>query len=209
MKKLMELTGGIGMDHGVLLCFDDETTDKFLDWWNRLQNAGLTVTQEADGLMPHITLAAYNDKAAEAEIEAWMQTFAEDHPPFTIHFSHLGLFKGKSGNIHFVAPTLDETLLGFHLEFHGSSTKPFGNAFTFGQLFSQSTKSAHGLYNPGLWVPHVTLCTTESYEQDRIVIEEITKDFEPFDAKASHLELFALDTLMLLSTSNLGEATAY
>jgi 2'-5' RNA ligase len=95
------------------------------------------------GYVPHITLAVLPDAAPAVEIEEAAFRAAEGWKALPALLAGFGVFPGKAP-VTWVAPVATEQLLARHAALHAA----------LGRF------SVHPHYQPGAWVPHVTLSSS-------------------------------------------------
>ncbi|MCB0335556.1 MAG: 2'-5' RNA ligase family protein [Bdellovibrionales bacterium] len=94
-----------------------------------------------EGSLPHISLAVF-ETVDHTKFKERLSDFAKNLEPFEIHIASVGTFPGDEGVVFF-APVVDLKLLTTHSTFHQE----------FNDLLSQ--KWAY--YEPGRWVPHISI----------------------------------------------------
>lgn len=125
------------------LFFDRTASDRFRTVWHSI---GSTLPER--GAEPHLTLSVH-DASVEALLVPLVEAFAQVIPVFSISIASIGTFPGREGVV-FAAPVVTNHLLALHTHFHDRLSKA-------GLLVDPH-------YQPGHWVPHVTLAQELSSE---------------------------------------------
>src|SRR5512142_2937045 len=129
------------MPCGAIIYFDVETEAAIRGQWQIIEDAGLPSTLPALNYPPHLTLVACEDMDMDG-LRARLPAFLAQNPPLPIQFSGLGVFNTIEPVVYLaVAPS--RALLDFHASFL-EMARPF--------LLGDSI-----YYQPGVWVPHITL----------------------------------------------------
>lgn len=109
--------------------------------WERLHDAGIpSVTGQAPGRRPHVTLAV-TERLAAQEIAA-LRTAIASTPLPGLHLGHLGAFTSQRG-VLFLGVSVSRALLALHAAVHAA-------------IPAQKT-SSWPQCRPGVWIPHCTL----------------------------------------------------
>lgn len=109
--------------------------------WQAIDDAGLPSTPLELNYPPHITLLACSDLDMDRLREV-LPAFIASHPPLLVNFTGLGVFPGKDAVVY-LSLAWSRPLLELHEHFW-SVASPYAI-------------EAGDHYNPGSWVPHVTL----------------------------------------------------
>jgi 2'-5' RNA ligase len=125
----------------VIALFDKETETLINNIWEELREESISyyIDEVQDG-RPHLTLASYNELDKKNYIRQ-MEIFYDNKRSFDITFNHIGSFLNY--NTLFLSPTLTMQLLDFHTEHH--------------KHFDTYHREANKLYEPGQWIPHISL----------------------------------------------------
>lgn len=134
----------------VELFFDRAASDRVRAVWHSI---GSTLPER--GAEPHLTLSVH-DASVEALLVPLVQAFAQAVPAFPISIASIGTFPTLEGVV-FAAPVVTSGLLALHANFH--------------EKLSRAGLFADTHYQPGHWVPHVTLAQELSSE----VVAEIVQ----------------------------------
>jgi len=133
------------------------------------------------GYAPHITLAVLPDTAPVTEIEEAVFRVAGNWTPFSMVLAGLGVFPGASSVI-WAAPVVTTGLLASHASLC-ERLAPF---------------TVHPHYQPGHWMPHVTL-SQEGPSSAARAIEVITSTWDgPICARLERVELVKFQPVEIL-----------
>lgn len=117
--------------------------------WQAIDDAGLPSTTLELNYPPHLTLMACSELDMDRLREV-LPVFVASHPPLLVNFTGLGVFAGKEAVVY-LSLAWNRALLEMHEHFW-SVANPF--AIETGEV-----------YQPGRWVPHVTLDYALPYHQ--------------------------------------------
>jgi len=141
-----------------------------------------SIEPDQNEIPPHLTLAIFDDidcSACEEKLEDLAEAFDID----AIHFDHLGLFTQNS-YILFLAAQTSLDLLEFHAEVH--------------HMLSASTSGSWQIYQPGRWVPHITLAKSISKDSLPESIELTDAINLPFSANIAQIGIIFFDPSMTI-----------
>lgn len=160
------------------VCFllDDRSDRALRTLWRRLEADGLpTLLSHTHGRhVPHLTLASLRSWDL-AEVTAQLATIAAE-PPGTIHFDALGMFR-RSRCWLLPAPTTQ--LLDYQRETVEAARR--------------AGADLHRHYEPGLWIPHLTLAP-RLHTRDLPTVATGVYDVLPLTATLSTLTLVDTST---------------
>jgi 2'-5' RNA ligase len=126
---------------GAAFIFDDKTEAGLRASWQRLADAGVSNFMLGLDYPPHLTL--FLAEAIDMTgLGAALAQAAAEQPPLPVIFSGLGVFPAPGGVI-FLNPTTTHPLLDLHARFW--------------QVSAPYLIGLSSIYQPGVWVPHVTL----------------------------------------------------
>jgi len=137
------------MPFGAALTFDPETETALRGLWQAQEDAGLPSYMQSVTTPPHMTLMMAEDLPV-ADLRAVLIPMAASMTPLPIEFLNLGIFSAEYGVV-FLAPVVNDSLLALHSAFWQAASPLADNP------------GAH--YQPGVWVPHVTLAFALTPEQ--------------------------------------------
>jgi hypothetical protein len=147
------------MPCGAILYFDVETDAAIRGQWQIIEDAGLPSTLPGLDYPPHLTLVACEDMDM-GRLRAQMPAFVAEHPPLPVQFSGLGIFNAVEPVVYLaVAPS--QALLNFHASFL-EMVRPY--------LLGDNT-----YYQPGTWVPHITLAQGVPREMTGAVVDALLR----------------------------------
>ncbi len=129
------------MTCGAILYFDEETDAAIRGLWQLIEDAGLPSFMPGLNYPPHVTLLVCENIDLQGMREG-LARFIAENPPMPVRFSGLGFF-GEKERVIYLAATPSRPLLDLHYRFH-ELTAPF-------------VTGQNAYYQPGTWVPHVTL----------------------------------------------------
>lgn len=148
--------------YAVELFFDEQTEEQLLSIWRGLAEADINASMiNIAECRPHITLGVF---AGEIDVEVMKQRltqFAAGRVAFDVSMEGVGTFP-TSGTV-FISPTVTETLIQLHKEFHAS--------------FALFEEHKNPYYLPGRWIPHCTMGIRLSAEEAGRVIEYCYRNF--------------------------------
>lgn len=128
------------MPYAITLRFDEATAPPVTAMWRGLAARGASDDAARLGYAPHITLAVLPDTADTARLLDAASDLARQAGPLDLSFPGVGFFPGTPA-VMFLAPAPTRALLAWH---DALLTRLAGE-----------TIDPH--YQPGHWVPHVTL----------------------------------------------------
>jgi 2'-5' RNA ligase len=135
--------------HGLVSLLDDVHYSIVVNLWKELEEkfelTGIKVTP-----FPHFSWQVAEDYNVD-KIEDLMRETAKELKPFKIRTTGLGIFAGENP-VLYITVSIDKTLLSFH-------------EMIFNK-FSVITKGALEYYNPGIWVPHISLAYTDLNQEN-------------------------------------------
>ena len=146
----------------VMADLDEQTQARMAEWDAPLLEAGFT-GQQTPGLPYHISLASY-PLSKEKEALEQVRRIASEFTPFTLHFSHIGVFAG--GKVIFAAPERNAAI-------------------------DELQKACDLFPNPNYpWTPHMTLILDEP-EVISQALPIAVRNFKPFVGTVTKLHLCA------------------
>lgn len=128
------------MPYAITLRLDDTAAAPIVGLWQRLAEAGLSRMTAELGYAPHLTLAICPDTADEWRLRDVVATLALQQHPLPVTFPSLGVFPGRPA-VLILAPVVTPDLL----------------AIQRGLLDMLPSGEVDRHYQPGHWVPHLTL----------------------------------------------------
>lgn len=151
------------MAYAVSLFPDDAAAQRIRALWRRLYDAELALPLWRAGDRPHLTIAIYEDMDVD-RLERGLEVFVHGLPPLSLHVPSLGVFPGETATLY-LAVTLSEELWALHAVFH--------------HHFDLLCQEPYRLYQPGVWLPHMTLARGLPVEQVGRAIELCLADWRP------------------------------
>jgi len=149
--------------YAVELFFDEQTEAKLLGIWQGLAEAGINNSMiNIEGCRPHISLGVLVGEDLDVDVMKQRLTeFAAGRAAFEVRLEGVGTFP-TSGTV-FLSPTVTESLLQLHREFHAA--------------FAAFEEHKNPYYLPERWVPHCTVGIRLSAEETERVIGYCFRNF--------------------------------
>jgi 2'-5' RNA ligase len=144
------------MPYAVTLRLDAATNGTVTTLLRALAESGVTDDRLTLGYPAHVTLAVFDDDADVAVIDAALCRQASHWCRAPAILFGFGVFPAKR-SIVFLTPVVSITLLGWHADLHAA--------------IPGLTSDPH--YEPGVWVPHVTLVTISDLAAAFAVLEPL------------------------------------
>ena len=129
------------MAYAVVIYFDKTSEQPILKVWSELEKKDISQAMNNPGIRPHITLAIY-DSFNCIECEKDIRQLAKNSGLHSVNIDHFGIFPHASPVI-FIAPTLNRELINFQKRIH--------------YTLKNNVDGSWDMYQPGNWVPHLTL----------------------------------------------------
>ena len=101
------------------------------------------------GSSPHIALALFDDVDIALLCDI-VSTFIQEVKPINLHFGSIGIFPGNENTL-FLAPVVTSELLALHHTLH--------------KRLGENNLQGSPLYQPGSWVPHLTITMEEPWDE--------------------------------------------
>lgn len=174
------------MGYAVEIIFDNESQNKFIDYWKLLYQSGCSSYMYEHGGNPHITFGLFNNNLENISIlkEIIFKCF-NNIEPFNLTFSTLGLFPFDEG-VSFIAPKVSLQLLTLHNNFYKEICK------------NGLDKYFVEIYKPKHWIPHCTM-TIQTNKENQIEGLRLLRDvFKPFDAQVRKIVLIKFFPIQIL-----------
>jgi 2'-5' RNA ligase len=160
------------MPYAVTLPLDDAAAAEVQRMWRALAEQASADDVIRLGYVPHITLAVLPNTASAAEVEEAAFGVADEWTPLLIVLVGLGVFPG-SPPVIWAAPVVTADLLTRHAELYSALAR-FG---------------VHAHYEPGFWVPHVTLSKEGATSAARAIEAADSAWCGPINAMLERVEL--------------------
>ncbi len=177
------------MPIAVELTFDDDTAHRVRHLWDLIDKQHLRKHHPDQQSYPHLTLAVYDD-STQGTLTEIAKNFAAAHGAFGVSFSSLGIFTGREQTL-FLAPRVDEHLLGIHRHWHSLSV--------------DLPLSHHSHYSHDHWEPHVTLGIDLTQKQFTRAYHAIAEQPLPRHGTITNIKLVKFSPSKLLVDIPLGE----
>ena len=132
------------LTYGILAYFDAECEARVNDLTLALNNQGINSSIYSFNLRPHISLSSFETNRLPELVTA-LQQFASQEPALPLKLDAIGTFQTQE-NVLFLSPVVTVELLELHRRAH--------------RLAEQFGENLNAYYQPGLWVPHLTLAMT-------------------------------------------------
>jgi 2'-5' RNA ligase len=131
------------MEYAVTLNLSRDSAARVVRVWEGLAREAISSVMLDVGAQPHISLAVFEDLAAEM-LRADLGRFAEVTQPLSVNLASVGTFPTEAGVV-FLAPVVTQELLEAHRRFHS--------------FLRERGVDCMEYYRPGRWVPHCTVAT--------------------------------------------------
>jgi 2'-5' RNA ligase len=162
----------IAMPYAVTLPLDNAAAAHVQRMWRALSKLAGDDDVLCLGYIPHITLSILSDTVPVDEVADTIRAIAKSCAAFPVVLVGLGVFPGPTSVI-WAAPAMTQRLLMLHSELH-AALSPF---------------PVHPHYQPGGWLPHVTLSEKGQPSAAR-AIEIVTSLWNgPVSARMERVEL--------------------
>lgn len=163
--------------YAVDVFLDNRSSRYIKNIWKELKDRGIDSSlYDTDGLMPHITLATY-DNIDENKFISKLKEFKQKMKVIDTRFDVLGVF--NTTGAFFTSPMITEELLNMHKEFY--------------EYFKEFDGSASAYYMPGRWNPHCSLALGLSKDKMKEVFNFIVDIYEPFEASLYGIALYKIE----------------
>jgi 2'-5' RNA ligase len=129
------------MPCGAALYFDPITDVAIRGLWQTIEDAGQASKMLSMNYPPHLTLMVCEDSHVDA-LRQILPVFLKNSGPISVDFHSLGVFLNPE-SVVYLAPTVSEELIDFHR--------------ALWEEMRPHLENYSALYQPGNWVPHVTL----------------------------------------------------
>ena len=159
------------MAYAVVIYFDKTSEQPILKVWSELEKKDISQAMNNPGIRPHITLAIY-DSFNCIECEKEIRQFAKNSGLLSVNADHFGIFPHASPVI-FIAPTPNRELINFQRRIHST--------------LKNSVDGSWDIYQPGNWVPHLTLVRNIEKKYLPTALEICMKMVLPFELKITQI----------------------
>lgn len=177
------------MQYAVILTFDKDSNSFLRRVWQAIVDAGLPQPLLNTDVRPHMTLGVC-EKIQEKRFLIELEDCAVNNLQFNIKLSSIGLFTtGQKVLYYCVTPT--EYLLQVHHQFHN--------------MFSSFADGLWDYFQPGIWVPHVTIAEGLKEGQISKAVEIASKIDFPFVCRAEEISLIDVKKLKETNAYKLGQ----
>jgi len=159
------------MAYAVVIYFDEISEQSILKVWGELEKKNISQAMNNPSIRPHITLAIY-DSFNCIECEKEIGQFAKNSGLPSINADHFGIFPHASPVI-FIAPTPSMDLINFQKRIH--------------YTLKNNVDGSWDMYQPGNWVPHITLVHDIEKNNLSIALEICMKMKLPLELKITQI----------------------
>ena len=159
------------MAYAVVIYFDKISAQPILKVWSELEKKNISQGMNNPGIRPHITLAIY-DSFNCIECEKEIRQFAKNSGLLSVNVDHFGIFPHASSVI-FIAPTPNRELINFQKRIH--------------YTLKNSVDGSWDMYEPGNWVPHLTLVRDIEKKNLHTALEICMKMELPLELKITQI----------------------
>jgi 2'-5' RNA ligase len=129
------------LTYGILAYLDPASEARLTNLARALTTAGIPSTIIGMELRPHVSLASFECEHLKL-LEQALQEFAGQQPHLEVKLDAIGVFPPPE-NILFLAPVVTPALLDLHDRVN--------------RLAARFARNFDPLYQPGAWIPHITL----------------------------------------------------
>ena len=159
------------MAYAVVIYFDEISEQPILNIWRELEKKNVTQAKNNPVIRPHITLAIY-DSFNCIECEKEIRQFADNSGLLIVNAAHFGIFPHVYPVI-FIAPAPNRELMNFQKRIH--------------HTLKNNADGSWEMYQPGNWVPHITLVTDIEKKNLPAALEICMKIQLPFKLKTTQI----------------------
>lgn len=179
------------MGYAIEILFDNESQNKFIDYWKLLYQSECSSYMYEHGGNPHISLGVFNDNIKDIDmLEKITIEYFNNIKSFELNFSTLGLFPFDEG-VSFIAPKVSLQLLTLHSNFYKEICK------------NGLDKYFLKIYKPKYWIPHCTM-TIQTNKENHIKGIRLLRDiFKPFKAQVTKVVLIKFFPIQVIKTIEL------
>jgi 2'-5' RNA ligase len=175
------------MAYAVTLRFDDDAAARVRGLWDTLSAAGFANHAARLGYEPHLTLALLDDAPRLGEI---VSTISADWRAMPLSLSAVAAFPAVPATL-WLAPTITAPLLKLHA------------------ALCSALPLVHPHYQPGAWIPHVTLADDVASDAVGKGINLIAERFHPFTATLDRVDVLSFRPISLLWHTRLAAANTH
>ena len=175
------------MAYAVVIYFDEISEKPILNIWRELEKENILQAMNNPGIRPHITLAIY-DSFNCVECEKEIRQFAKNSGLLRVSAEHFGIFPHASPVI-FIAPAPNRDLMNFHKRIH--------------HTLKNNTDGSWNMYQPGNWVPHLTLIRDIEKKNLTIALEICMKLELPLELKITQIGVVKFEPVKQLFEINI------
>ena len=174
------------MVYAMVLCFDKQSEDKFIDITKKIAHSGINKHTFDSKALPHITVAAFETDSID-EIIPIFDNYCINLNSENVFWASLGAF---IPSVIYAAPVLNEYLLGVcsalnkHIE-----------------EFAKAEFTGH--YRPYQWVPHTTLASRLNEQELKIAFDVAIQNFAAFGGNVNRLLLIECSQCIEVKTWHL------
>ena len=176
------------MAYAVIFYFDEISTRQIQKVWKELYEKNISPAMYSLDIQPHITLAIY-DSFDCSECEKEINKFAENFDLISINANHFGIFPHAS-TVIFIAPAPNKELINLQINIHHS--------------LEDYVSGSWKMYQPGNWVPHITLVRDIEKENFSKALEICMKMPLPLELKITQIGVVNFEPVKQLFEIDLG-----
>lgn len=159
------------MAYAVVIYFDEISEQPILKVWSELEKMNISQAMNNPSIRPHITLAIY-DSFNCIKCEKEIGQFAKNSDLLSVNADHFGIFPHASPVI-FIAPTPSRELINFQKRIH--------------YTLKNNVDGSWDMYQPGNWVPHITLVRDIEIKNLSTALEICMKIKLPLELKITQI----------------------
>jgi len=175
------------MAYAVVIYFDKISEQPILNAWRELEEKNISRALHNPGIRPHITLAIYNSLNC-IECEKEIRQYAVNSNLLYLSADHFGIFPHASPVI-FIALSPNRDLINLHKRIH--------------QILKNNVHGSWEMYQPGNWVPHLTLVRDIKKKNLSAVLEICMKIKLPLELRITQIGIVCFKPVKQLFEINL------
>ena len=159
------------MAYAVVIYFDEISEQPILNAWRELEEKNISRALNNPGIRPHITLAIY-DSLNCIRCEKEIRQYAVNSNLLYLSADHFGIFP-HAFPVIFIALAPNRDLMSFHRRIH--------------QFLENNAHDSWEMYQPGNWVPHLTLVRDIKKKNLSAVLEICMKIKLPLELRITQI----------------------
>jgi 2'-5' RNA ligase len=178
------------MAYAVTLRLDNDAAARVRVLWDALSADGFANHAAKLGYEPHLTLALLDDSANAPRLGEIVDAISADWRAMPLSLSAVAAFPAVPATL-WLAPTITAPLLKLHA------------------ALCTALPLVHPHYQPGTWIPHVTLADDVASDAVGEGINLIAERFHPFTATLDRVDVLSFRPISLLWHTRLAAANTH